>query len=159
MSYVCVFDKPVDKEVPNLSTFTPSTLSPSLSPLPTLNDECSISCENDGCPCIADTIEKTVEKVKQLVELPEGFSKPLKGSYEEVVSNIPRVPGIVLDILKEALKSKQISKVMFNKIISMKVITYKQLQDKEKVQEVLLLLGKKVPLKKCVSRIYDEKKI
>ena len=41
----------------------------------------------------------------------------------------------------------------------MKVITYKQLQDKEKVQEVLLLLGKKVPLKKCVSRIYDEKKI
>ena len=81
-----------------------------------------------------------------VVNLPKGFSIPS--------IQIPRLPIKSFNFLKEATASKRISKVMFNKIISMKAITYNQLEDLEKIKEVLTLLDKKIPLKKCVIRVY-----
>ena len=45
---------------------------------------------------------------------------------------------------------------MKNRIIGAKEITYKELQEVDKVREVVALLEKKVPLKKAVKQIYNK---
>tara|TARA_R110000822_G_scaffold2761_6_gene12805 strand:+ start:1401 stop:1859 length:459 start_codon:yes stop_codon:yes gene_type:complete len=138
--YVVCFDKPVDAEVLD-QTIILDFLSSSDSSEG--EDECSISCE-DSCPCN----EAPSTHISPIAKKDEPISK---GSYKDVISNIPKIPKEVIN----AMKNSTITKIMKNKIISMKDITYLQLQDTEKFKEVIKLLEKKVPLKKSILKVYN----
>ena len=122
--FIVNFNDPVDKETPKM-TPPPSPTAILRLPSPLV---------------IPDVVSE-----EQLVELPEGFAKP------NILSNIPRIPLAIIDIMKNS----KISKMMKNRILNMKEINSKQLQDIDKFKEVIILLEKKTPLKKCVKMIYS----